>query len=93
MTLLRRRTGLTTGFSHSHEPSLVEEALETTLRDLRVEYLDSYLMHWPVASIQGTNKIYYLEVSDNASNNSYYGDSNMKKKPDMACHGEFARQR
>ena len=93
MTLLCERPGLTPGLCYSHEPSLVEEALEATLRDLRVEYLDSYLMHWPVASIQGTNKIYYLEVSDNASNNSYHGNSNTKKKSDMACHREFARQR
>ena len=48
----------------SHEPSLVEEALDTTIRDLGVGYLDLYLMHWPVASIHGENKIYYLQVSE-----------------------------
>lgn len=67
MTLLGRKTGLTAGLCHSHEPSLVEEALETTLRDLRIDYLDSYLMHWPVASFQGANKIYYLQVSDSTA--------------------------
>lgn len=48
---------------NSHEPSKVEEGLDTTLNDLGLEYLDLFLMHWPVASIQGTNKIYYVEVS------------------------------
>ena len=48
---------------NSHEPSKVEEGLDTTLNDLGLEYLDLFLMHWPVASIQGSNKIYYLEVS------------------------------
>ncbi|KAF7171888.1 hypothetical protein CNMCM6106_006242 [Aspergillus hiratsukae] len=32
-----------------HEPEHVEEALEQTLRDLQVDYLDLYLIHWPVA--------------------------------------------
>jgi len=30
-----------------HEPSLVAPALEQTLRDLRLEHLDLYLVHWP----------------------------------------------
>ena len=32
-----------------HRPSDVRPALEKTLSDLGVEYLDLYLMHWPVA--------------------------------------------
>ena len=39
------------------------EGLDTTLKDLGVEYLDLFLMHWPVASVGGSNKINYLEVS------------------------------
>ncbi|KIW70197.1 hypothetical protein PV04_02489 [Phialophora macrospora] len=32
-----------------HQPKLVRPALEKTLKDLQVPYLDLYLMHWPVA--------------------------------------------
>ncbi|KAJ9616603.1 hypothetical protein H2200_000322 [Cladophialophora chaetospira] len=32
-----------------HQPKLVRKALEKTLSDLQVPYLDLYLMHWPVA--------------------------------------------
>lgn len=33
-----------------HQPEDVEPALMTSLKDLRLEYLDLYLMHWPVAA-------------------------------------------
>lgn len=35
-------------------PGDVREALETTLRDLRLEYVDLYLIHWPVCWRRGT---------------------------------------
>ncbi|KAJ3128208.1 hypothetical protein HK098_004954 [Nowakowskiella sp. JEL0407] len=41
-----------------HEPKDVEPVLRKTLADLQLEYLDLYLMHWPVAFISkrdGTN--------------------------------------
>lgn len=41
---------------------MVEQALDHTLHDLGLEYLDLYLMHWPVASDRGRNGIDYLEV-------------------------------
>lgn len=44
---------------------MVEQGLDKTLRDLDLEYLDLYLMHWPVASDSGRNGIDYLEVRAN----------------------------
>ncbi|KAL8717871.1 MAG: hypothetical protein Q9181_008268, partial [Wetmoreana brouardii] len=47
-----------------HDPSRVEEALDQTLSDLGLEYLDLWLMHWPVATSPdtGENKLDYLDA-------------------------------
>ncbi len=40
-------------WSTDHEPKHVSEACEKTLRDLQIEYLDLYLIHWAVAFEHG----------------------------------------
>lgn len=40
-------------WNDSHAPEDVRPALEQTLKDLQLEYLDLFLMHWPVAQKKG----------------------------------------
>jgi len=41
-------------WNDSHRPEHVRPALEKTLTDLRLDFLDLYLVHWPVALKNGT---------------------------------------
>ena len=46
-----------------HDPAKVESALDKTLLDLGLPYLDLYLMHWPVAALPGgENVISFIPV-------------------------------
>lgn len=40
-------------WNDSHRPEDVEPAIETSLRKLQLDYLDLYLIHWPVALNRG----------------------------------------
>ncbi|GAA6031876.1 hypothetical protein JCM8097_003314 [Rhodosporidiobolus ruineniae] len=53
-------------WNSSHKPELVEAALDDTLKELGLEYLDLYLIHWPVAfdSENPTSEL-FPKISDN----------------------------
>ncbi|KAM0551196.1 hypothetical protein ACHAPJ_008538 [Fusarium lateritium] len=40
-----------------HRPELVRKAIEKSIANLGVEYLDLYLIHWPVAFLPGTKEL------------------------------------
>lgn len=40
-------------WNDSHRPELVEKALETSLKNLDIGYIDLWLMHWPIAHVPG----------------------------------------
>ncbi|NET09476.1 MAG: aldo/keto reductase [Merismopedia sp. SIO2A8] len=41
-------------WNDSHAPADVQSGLETTLTNLKLDYLDLYLIHWPVVMKKGT---------------------------------------
>ena len=50
-------------WNHCHEKGRVTEACEETLKDLQTDYLDLYLIHWPV-SVKYSVKFGAPEKSD-----------------------------
>lgn len=51
-------------YTYSHgDYGLVEAGLNQTLDDLGLDYIDLYLVHWPITSSSGKNKLDYVKVS------------------------------
>ncbi|TCD65873.1 hypothetical protein EIP91_002135 [Steccherinum ochraceum] len=48
-----------------HAPEDVEAALDESLSNLGTEYLDLYLIHWPIAFKKGTDNVVDLELTAN----------------------------
>ncbi|KAG2174215.1 hypothetical protein INT43_004236 [Umbelopsis isabellina] len=44
-------------WNNAHNPEDVEKALEVSLKNLQMEYLDLWLMHWPVAFKSGDKPV------------------------------------
>ncbi|XP_075160544.1 aldo-keto reductase 1B-like isoform X2 [Haematobia irritans] len=58
-----------------HSPSLVRGACETTLKNLRLSYIDMYLIHWPMGYKEGSELFPVNEDGTTAFSDADYVDT------------------
>lgn len=93
-------------WNNKHHPDDVEDAFNASLRNLGVDYLDLYLMHWPSAFARGDEvfpkdasgkpkieKFDYVDVSVISSAVLQMTADNAMFGPDIQSNGEAAKGR
>lgn len=95
-----RRTTLT---YYSHHPDDVEAALDASLKDLQMDYIDLYLIHWPSPFARGSSmfpkgddgktKVGDTDYVDVRYCSVFYWRISVKDSIDIQSHGKGPEDR
>lgn len=71
-------------WNDKHHPDHIEEAIQRTLQDLNLDYLDLYLIHWPVAHQYGVARPesaeHFVPLSEIPLADTWHGMARLKEK-------------